>query len=61
MSKKDYVAFASVLAEAMDTAPAEALPAIRGLISEVACIFSEDNDRFDRERFLTACHENTRL
>lgn len=46
MSRKDYVRIAAIIkARGSDV----------DLANDFADLFEEDNERFDRERFLTAC------
>lgn len=52
MTKKDYVAIAAALKHAGGI---ETPTSIRELAQRLATIFQDDNERFDRQRFLTAC------
>lgn len=57
MSRKDYVAFAALLADHGDTLsdPTQASDiAWRDLVDDVADLFAKDNPNFDRARFLRA-------
>ena len=59
MSKKDYIAIAACLRECRgETVPLLAIAANRAVIDMVAeqlCeVFAQDNELFDRERFLSA-------
>ena len=48
MTRKDYMRFAEIVREANPSfAP--------WLASQMARVFAEDNPRFDRQRFFTAC------
>jgi hypothetical protein len=56
-SKKHYVAIAGEIAELrkdLDGSNA-GIAAIVQLASRLACIFTDDNPAFDRDRFLRAC------
>ena len=58
MTRKDYIATAEILktySEAMDNFFFE------DLVNDFADMFAEDNDRFNRVRFLEACNWNTEL
>jgi len=58
MTKKDYEAFAEILNYTYQKS-AQYLKKpdrlIEHLAEDIATILAEDNPRFDRERFLTAC------
>lgn len=54
MSRKDYVAIAAIINEVLwheGTDPAT----VSMLAARMASTFSKDNQRFDYERFFTAC------
>lgn len=63
MTKKDYIAFASILRARLETAKgqgersgrAEAVTALLKTAADVADLFQAENPRFDRKRFLAAC------
>lgn len=57
MSRKDYVAFAEVIAlEIKANIPAtKAEQAVIDVAKSMADVFKRDNPNFDRARFLTAC------
>lgn len=46
MTKKDYVAIAKCI---------KAAPSVRALAEALCVVFHEDNERFDRARFMAAC------
>lgn len=52
MSRKDYEAFALVLAR---NASILSIAAVRRLAEQMADIFAADNPAFDRKRFYSAC------
>lgn len=52
MSRKDYEAFAAILAR---NASILSGTAVRRLAEQMADIFAQDNPAFDRECFYTAC------
>lgn len=64
MTKKDYVLIASVFNKAMQYTADEprAMEAVKATVEvvadELADALEQDNPRFDRERFLTACGVN---
>lgn len=52
MTRKDYVATSNILKSFAD----EIHPSVFGdLVDEFADFFQSDNERFDKERFETAC------
>jgi hypothetical protein len=62
MSRRDYEAVAAALREQVDAWPSnggEVVEIIRAVLANtaegLADAFEEDNERFDRERFLSAC------
>lgn len=52
MSRKDYEAFAAILAR---NASILSVAATRRLAEQMADVFAADNPQFDRKRFYTAC------
>lgn len=46
MTKKDYIAIAHAIRDTGGSVP---------LVEALCVVFHEDNDRFDRERFLREC------
>lgn len=50
MSKKDYVKFAEIISKSSLT-----LEQKERLANEFAKVFADDNERFNREKFLEAC------
>lgn len=56
MTKKDYVAIANVVRSTV-TEPSQEVhdPMLYALISGLCEVFAADNERFDRDRFVTAC------
>lgn len=60
-SRKDYIAVAAAVRQAVDNtachAP-QAVPCVQDLAYRLAEVFTQDNPRFDRQRFLTACGLN---
>lgn len=56
-SKKDYEMVAAILNDELQAAGinTSALRYTIGLAAHFAVVFAEDNERFDRERFLAAC------
>ena len=62
MTRKDYVKFAEAMAYSKPKGERTcqcggSLDTWRLLRLQMANIFSDDNDRFDRERFFQACEE----
>ncbi len=56
MSRKHYRAIAAAIADARKTANSASTDhALDALARTLACIMKDDNDRFDLNRFLTAC------
>ena len=57
MSRRNYVAVAAIIADEVAAYPTDpiAQTVIRNFAERMADTFEEDNARFDRERFLTAC------
>ena len=56
MSRKDYNKVAEILATANINADHEAATnTLMNVASDLALYFKQDNARFDRSRFLTAC------
>jgi hypothetical protein len=62
MSRKDYVATAEIINEAIRRNPVvpegqidTAFNAVREVAENLATMFKRDNGRFDRTRFLNAC------
>ena len=60
MTRKDYVAFAALIKSHMtgdlehETSHQNDMK-VSGMARDMADLFSRDNPRFDRERFLKAC------
>lgn len=64
MSKKDYIKFAKMINERLETCKDKHYPASERLIAkmtieslavEIADIFSDDSPNFNRSRFMAAC------
>ena len=58
MTKKDYIAIAGAINEAYRVAESD--DERRGIVyttDEIAAVLYRDNNRFDRERFTTACYK----
>lgn len=62
MTRKDYIKFAGLFAGEMALAQSAAsqgdfarVTQVRNIVLSTADIFAQDNPRFDRERFYTAC------
>jgi len=57
MTKKDYIKLAKAIKDntLTDTNGVSFISSTDGFIGELCDILQEDNPRFDRERFLTAC------
>lgn len=63
MTKKDYVRFAAIVSKRMDDAKgrgersgrSEAVTALTKFATDLADLFQQDNERFDRARFMKAC------
>lgn len=56
MSRKDYIALASVIHKAVAAVlDGEVLACIRVIADDIAEVCEDDNPRFDRARFMTAC------
>ena len=57
MTRKDYVAMAQVIREEVDNFDSipEAMTAIHNITEGMAKVFKQDNERFDYERFISAC------
>ncbi len=54
MTKKDYIAIASIIRGISDTAtPGETKVGL--IVDGLGKLFEKDNPRFDRERFKAAC------
>lgn len=56
MTKKDYIKVAAILKSRLQrTTDVMSSVVIRAIAADLADMFLADNDRFDRQRFLTAC------
>ena len=55
MSRKDYTRLANILREKLISASPETRSALHKVAIDVAIMCTEDNPRFDRARFFTAC------
>lgn len=55
MSKKHYVEIAKAIRACEQPATVETAASISELAQRLASVFQNDNPRFDRARFLTAC------
>lgn len=56
MSRKDYVAIAAAIKKFTDIYDDEvSKEVVTGVSHNIANVFSDDNPRFDRSRFLQAC------
>jgi len=59
MSRKDYIAIASCLRACREGEDALVLRVTDTLAYELCHVFAQDNDSFDRERFLSAAGVRT--
>ena len=55
MSRKDYRAIASALKSFKEGQKAGFNPSLADIASALAGVLAQDNDRFDRTKFLEAC------
>lgn len=56
MTRKDYIAIAECFHEALaDALDPITTKVVIGLAREIASVLQEDNSRFDRYKFLSAC------
>ena len=59
MMQKDYIKFAAIFASKLGyktlDSVADYQDTIRGVMKDVACIFAQDNPKFDRDKFYRAC------
>ena len=55
MSRKDYRAIASALKSLKEGQEAGFNPSLADIASALAGVLAQDNDRFDRTKFLEAC------
>lgn len=54
MSRKQFVAIAAAVRESVEKNPA-GVEFYREVANKLAAIFADENDRFDRARFIKAC------
>jgi hypothetical protein len=54
-TRQHYVRIAQALRQAQESVAEAGLPVIKNLADELANMFTEDNPRFDRSRFMAAC------
>lgn len=61
MSRKDYIAFAEMIAEELkhNATTADERRMLRRIAGAMTHVFCRDNARFDTDRFLTACGFDT--
>jgi len=59
MTRKDYVKIAAAIRQHVEANSAESYQTAFSMIAKsVADVLADDNARFDRQRFLTACGVN---
>jgi hypothetical protein len=58
MTRKDYVATASILNQYRIDAETISITDFDKVVADFADMFQSDNERFDRERFFEACYDD---